>query len=430
MERAIQLFSVAFLAFVAGVLLMYFKIIPSTALDFLKSGADEIVTSVDRDASWYTQKKEVQDLVSVDEELTAVSAATLVTGAESTSVVSARVFAPDGELIQRWELDWFSIFPDPSHLHPAVAPKSRPGTHPHGAAVMNNGDLVFNFEYMGMARLNPCGEVVWTLHYQTHHSIFIDEQGMIWAAGKTSDQEGAQGQFRSGEPTVVRVTPDGTIDLEFKVLPLYSKADLDGLHYYSKSTLLGASKLKDLHLNDVEVFPSTMEPGFFEAGDILLSLRNNNQVLVLRKDLTVKTFIVGPFIRQHDPDFIDGDTIILFDNNHRAGQEHKTQSRILAYNAAQQSWSTEFEGTPALPFFTAIMGKQQPLENGNLIVTESMKGRALELNPEGQVVWDFVNDLGDGYVGVMEEAQRLPASFDANFFQRQRSLCQVGGNGL
>ena len=55
-----------------------------------------------------------------------------------------------------------------------------------------------------------------------------------------------------------------------------------------------------LHLNDVETFPSHLEEGVFKAGDIMLSLRNINTVLVFRdEDLKVTHINTGTVVRQH-----------------------------------------------------------------------------------------------------------------------------------
>ena len=67
-----------------------------------------------------------------------------------------------------------------------------------------------------------------------------------------------------------------------------------------------------------------------------------------------------------------------------------------------------FQGSAKRPFFTDIMGKHQWLPNGNLLITEACKGRAFEINPDGKIVWNFVNYVDDGVVGLVEEVKRLP----------------------
>jgi hypothetical protein len=61
------------------------------------------------------------------------------------------------------------------------------------------------------------------------------------------------------------------------------------------------------------------------------------------------------------------------------------------------------------------MGKHQWLPNGNLLISESMRGRAFEIDRDGRVVWEYLNVVEDGYAGVLEEVQRLPEPLTAVF---------------
>jgi len=54
-------------------------------------------------------------------------------------------------------------FVNPRHLPEEIILKEKPGTHIDGALLMPNGDIVFNFQYCGLIRLNPCGSIVWRL---------------------------------------------------------------------------------------------------------------------------------------------------------------------------------------------------------------------------------------------------------------------------
>jgi hypothetical protein len=41
-------------------------------------------------------------------------------------------------------------------------------------------------------------------------------------------------------------------------------------------------------------------------------------------------------------------------------------------------------------FFTGFQGKHQRLANGNVLLTEARRGRVLEVNPDGQAVWEWI----------------------------------------
>lgn len=57
------------------------------------------------------------------------------------------------------------------------------------------------------------------------------------------------------------------------------------------------------------------------------------------------------------------------------------------------------------------MGKQQPLENGNILIAEADGGRAFEVTRDGEVVWEFINRWSEDQVAVITEAQRLPTDY-------------------
>ena len=133
-----------------------------------------------------------------------------------------------------------------------------------------------------------------------------------------------------------------------------------------------------LHLNDAEPFPARLKEGFFKKGDVMVSLRNINTVFVFnRESEKIKFIITGMFARQHDPNFIDGNTFSVFDNNTSGFDERDPQSRILIVNAPERTVTTVYQGTPEKPFYTVIEGRQQWLPNGNLLITVVVRGQSV-----------------------------------------------------
>ena len=174
-----------------------------------------------------------------------------------------------------------------------------------------------------------------------------------------------------------------------------------------------------LHLNDVEPFPKSMEEGFFTHNDVMISLRNTHTVMVFdRVTREIKFVSTGYFIYQHDPDFIDGNRISVYDNNGRALGKYlplEYDSRIVVVTAPEDTAEVYFTSTEHIPFYSTFMGKHQWLENGNLLITESMKGRAFELTPDKKLVWEYINYVDDDIVGIVQEVQRLPVEFNSIF---------------
>lgn len=346
----------------------------------------------------------------------------LVTSVVADNRLSARIMDMNGKTLHEWPVDWFDIWGEGArHVPDAKRPKSRPGTHIHGAVVTPDGGLVFNFEELGLVRLDRTGNVVWRLPYQTHHSVHVDDNGHFWVCGlkrrDTRVPEYPNYAPPFSEYTVLEVDPDGAIVREISVFDLFVRNDLRGLLYLSTLAKRITEVSGDtLHLNDVETFPRSMEPGIFDAGDVMISLRNINTVVVFQPEtLKIKWVCVGAFVRQHDPDFLDGNTISVFDNNNTGTRETGATSRIVTISARTGQQTVAFEGSDSTPFFTDIMGKHQWLPDGRLLITESAGGRAFEVDANGTVIWEFVNVLSPTQIGIVQEVTRLPPSLAGLF---------------
>ena len=174
--------------------------------------------------------------------------------------------------------------------------------------------------------------------------------------------------------------------------------------------------MKDLlHTNDVETLSEDVAPAFplFEAGDALVSFRNLNLLIVFDPDTgIVKWSQTGPWLRQHDPDFLPDGRILVFDNrDDGAGGRLFGGSRLLAIEPVTRKVETVYEGTPEEPFFTSGRGTANALENGNFLLTEAEFGRAFEVTPDGQVVWSFILRYDRERVLNINGAIRYPEAF-------------------
>ncbi len=84
-----------------------------------------------------------------------------------------------------------------------------------------------------------------------------------------------------------------------------------------------------------------------------------------------------------------------------------------------------YTGDEKHPFFTNLMGKHEWLPNGNMLITEAIKGRAFEIDKKGNIVWEFVNIVDKGYVGLVEEAHRLSNKYTKEFFEQSVHKCTI-----
>jgi hypothetical protein len=287
----------------------------------------------------------------------------------------------------------------------------------HGAWLSKNGDLTFNYSDYGLMQMDFCGRVKWRAPYMTHHTVVLDEQGHIWTL-QVVRRDAADPTLPNIRPpfrdvSVLELAPDGSFMRRFDVFKLLQENGYQGLLYMSPTDNESSAVYGDAtHVNDVDVFPSTMKPGLFKAGDVMVSMRNADTVFVFdpatRK---IKATVTGRFVRQHDPDFVDGWTISVFDNNNVGEPPGRASSRVVEYSFQTQQVRTLFAGSPQTPFFTSVMGKHQRLPNGNLLLTEGQSGRAIEVDPSGQPVWEYFNIVAKGLAAHLTEATRIPPSY-------------------
>ena len=385
------------------------------------------------DREWYYFDTTATERVTQHRPESAAPGATLVAYVGADNHQFIQVLAADGEILNQWRVDWFDLWPDASHLADDIRPKTLPGAIVHGVWLMDDGGVLLQHDACGMIRLDACGHVQWRLPERTHHSLHVDERGHIWTSNRLTRKE-PNPNYPSYHPpfeeyTICEISPDGKVLQDVSLFDLLRENEMMSLLYMStwhdNTVETGGDTL---HVNDVEVFPSTLKPGLFQPGDVMVSLRRTNAVVVF--DLAqrrVRHVSVGGFVRQHDPDFIDGDTISVFDNNHIGHRHQGVQSRIVLKNAAKNEVRIAYVGTAEQPFFTDIMGKHQWLPNGNLLVVESTRGRVLELDSQGRLVWVFVNVLGNGLAGAVSEGIRLPETVTATFFGERKAACQQPG---
>lgn len=441
LARGLFFLSIPILAVVYGVVAADKELFPVPLIRQVPVTAASVLERTGVRMPWYYQRTGRTARIGTHRADAMAPGLRLISGLADAEKTLARVVDGNGRVAHEWGIEWQKIWPDANHL-PADAMPIGNSALVHGIAIAPNGDLIFNFDERGMVRMDPCGKVLWKLPYRTHHSIQLDEHGNIWAPGLIVRTE-AQGRLPNHAPpfhdfTVVRVSPDGRILDELFVADLLKENGLTGLLHMASTGDATIVSGDTLHLNDVDTFPSSLAPGAFGPGDVLLSLRNINTVLVFdSRTRTVKYTSVGRVLRQHDADFVDGDTISVFDNNNlstRAGgfldrlqgtlvDPAGHYSRIVRLSAAGPGVDVRFEGTAARPFFTHVMGRQQLLPNGNTLLTEAAAGRVLEVDPGGTIVWEYFNLLGDGRLALVDDSELLPPEFDERFFAVVSSAC-------
>jgi hypothetical protein len=294
-----------------------------------------------------------------------------------------------------------------------------------GAHLYSNGDVVFNINYEGMVKIDKDSRLLWMLREYTHHSVFVDGEGYIWAPSRRlvrDPKEAFPGlEVPYSEDLILRISPEGTVTEKISLLEALYKGKYQGLILSGDWNRPESSLSDPSHLNDVEIIQEEFAKAhnFSNKGDILVSCRIMDAIAIIdRETKVVKWALSGPFLRQHDPDPLPDGTLVVFDNRadlaHWNFIEYTEQpgrfgySRILRLDPMSQKILWCYEGSEKRPFYTSIHGKQQVLGNGNVLIVESEAGRVFEVDPpSNDIVWEFRNMLGEGKRGRVTDAIRM-----------------------
>jgi hypothetical protein len=164
-------------------------------------------------------------------------------------------------------------------------------------------------------------------------------------------------------------------------------------------------RLDLLHTNTVEVLERDVAwPAGprWPAGSVLVCWRNLDTVAVVdpRSEEILWHWGRGVLERPHQPTLLADGRLLVFDNGSRRGW-----SRVLEVDPPTGRILWEYTADPPASFFTASRGAAQRLANGNTLIVESGSGRAFEVTPAGDVVWEYLDPrLRDPWFGPPERA--------------------------
>lgn len=322
---------------------------------------------------------------------------TLVAGLNTERDASfhvVRLFDEAGEEVHHWPIE-YSLFD---------TEKKPQNVMLHGLEVFEDGSLAVTFDAgQAIARVDPCGQPMWSKVGRYHHTLNRDGRGnivswrddtIVWIDEETGEELRA-------------------LDLRKEIVDAADGEQKAILDIRTRTPERADQELKYLedpfHPNDAEPLLPEMAEAFpmFEVGDVLVSLRELNMIAVIDPDnAELKWWRHGPWFKQHDPDFQPDGTITVYDNATGTGV-----SKIRRIDPKTDEASIDFAGNEDVPFYSWRRGKHQVLGNGNMLLTESEHGRVVEITPGGAPVWDrhMVWDADSNV--IITEARRIPTGF-------------------
>ena len=294
-----------------------------------------------------------------------------------------------GNVLHRWSYDFTDAFPGrpiPS------GPKSwgwwsRVHLQP-------NGDIVVIYDGYGLAKVDKDSRLIWATPGEFHHDLFVDEHEMIYCLTRATT---VLPRIHPFEPVVedfiTIVDQEGNLARNVSILEAFENSDyvplLDNMMDFGDV----------LHTNTIEVFDGSLtgRSPIFKKGNVLISCALIDVVAIIDMETErVVWALTGQWDRQHNPTLLANGHILLLDHLWR-----HNLSRDIAIDPFTQVIVWEYDGTPENGFFTKTFGTNQRLPGGNTLINESDRGRAFEVTPENEIVWEFYNPAHTGESGEL-----------------------------
>lgn len=306
----------------------------------------------------------------------------------------------EGRPIHRWRLPFERAFP-------GAAPTADTEFF-RRARLLPDGRLVALFQTGGLVFLGRRSRVLGRCPGNFYNDFWMGEDGRTWTLGKTVASEPDEPERLDDSLVLLRHRGAGEECREARRISITRAFERSP---YASLLEPKAPSGDVLHSNAVEELDGSLadRSPLFARGHLLVSLREVDVVgIVDPGEERVVWARRGPWDAQHDPTLLGNGRILLFDNRGLGGH-----SRLLEIDPLTGRLGWSWRGDPPVAFSSSLAGTVSRLPGGNTLVTESVPGRAFELDPGGRVVWDFRTPHRAGpegsLVAMLFEVQRLPA---------------------
>jgi len=300
----------------------------------------------------------------------------------------------EGQVLHTWTFDAQDLYP-----------VSESKDYFRRVHLCENGDLYALVNLYGVVKLDKDSNLLW--HSDAvellHHDLFLDDKGYLYTIGRNvAPIPEVHPETDVYDDTIVVYDDKGQRIKRFSIYDAFRGTEWVGaITEQIKNVLLMADPqsripFEAFHTNTIEVFDGSLASvsPLLDRGHAVLSspIHRNVFIVNLEQERVVWNWF-GPWTRGiHQPTFLPNGNWLLFSNGQRYNGPEDAASAVIEFTFPGHETVWEYMGNPEHgEFYSRFSSLAQRLPNGNTLIVSSDEGRAFEVTPGKEVVWEFYN---------------------------------------
>jgi hypothetical protein len=255
-----------------------------------------------------------------------------------------------------------------------------------------------------LRKIDQSGNQIWSRRIAAHHSVYVDRDGYVYTPAIMPDHANTRFLENYRDDGYAILSPAGEIVETGSVSDILIENDLGHLIYG-----VGPIEWDAIHLNAVKPAESTTK--YWNKGDLLMSSRHLSTIFLYRPETgNIIWHQTGPWLNQHDPDFLGNDRISVFGNDVVSAFNNRTSKKvqfrgegndIYIYDFSTKSVSTPYTDVIRSTGLSTITGGSHTiLTDGSVFMYFTNAGVAALYNLEKSSIHYFGVIAGQNKVSI------------------------------
>jgi len=312
----------------------------------------------------------------------------------------------EGNVLHEWHYDFIDAWRTGSMEE---LPRSTKGAgFWRRAHLFENGDVLAIYDGMALVKVDKDSKLIWAYLEGAHHDLEVADDGTIYVLIREAHMvPRISEEHPILEDFVAIVDPDGKELRRVSLLEAFERSTIPHL-------LDGMKEHGDIfHTNTIELLDGSLAGRLegFEAGNVLVCVRELDIIATVDLEREeVVWALTAPWKKPHQPTVLPNGRIMIFDN-----RGHSGASRVIEFEPDNGDIAWLYQGDDPADFASHECGSNVRLPNGNTLISESDGGRAFEVTPKKEIVWEYINPEHTGenneFIASVFEMLRLPPDF-------------------